>query len=96
MYECNWKNWDEFTKDRPPLNLDTTIPTVLEFLQHLKDKRLGYNAINSARSTLSLILNPIHNGTVGNQPIETRFLKGIHHLTPPRLKYSDILDPQTC
>ena len=69
------------------------IEIVLSFLQSLLDDGLGYSAINTARSALSVMLERIDNQTVGNHPLCVRFLGAVSRLKPPTAKYSVLWDP---
>lgn len=92
MYESYWKRWIEFQKQSTyqPNNL---VHSVLQFLQSLLNQGLGYNAINGARSALSLFLPPVDNQTIGNHSLVTRFLKGVSNIKPPQARYDTIWDP---
>ena len=69
------------------------INVVLSFLQYLLDEGLGYSAINTARSALSVFLGRIDNDSVGNHYLCVRFLKAVSRLKPPTAKYNTLWDP---
>lgn len=53
---------------------------------------VGYSAINTARSALSLVITPADKTTFGEHPLVTRFLKGTFELRPSLPRYSTIWD----
>ena len=65
-----------------------------EFLVFLYKKRLGYSAINTARSTLSNILPVKERIEFGKHPIITRMLKGIFRTRPALPRYICIYDAE--
>ena len=65
----------------------------IEFLTKLyHDTNEGYSTINTARSALSLIIEPVDGYTFGKQPLVRRFVRGIFKLRPPLPRYSSCFD----
>lgn len=55
---------------------------ILDFLQELYERGLGYSCLNMARSALSSFIVLEGNITVGNHPLVQRFLKGVFQTRP--------------
>ena len=93
-YDTYSKQWTEFCSSR---NIDATRATVnvgIEFLTYLfTNKKLGYSAINSARSALSNFIQT-NDIPFGKLPVVTRFMRGVFRLRPSLPKYTVIYDPQ--
>ena len=53
---------------------------------------VGYSSINTARSALSCLIEPINNVQFGSHPTVLRFMKGIYQLRPPTPRYESIWD----
>ena len=65
----------------------------IEFLTTLFQSRgVGYSMLNTARSALSLILEPHHGITFGKHPLVQRFIKGVFRLRPSLPKYTFTYD----
>ena len=75
---CEW-NKDPIRQD---LN-DTT-----EFLTSVFHTGERYSSINTARSALSVLIEPINGLTLGKQPIIQRYMKGIFNICPSLPKYT--------
>ena len=94
-YDTYLKQWTEFCSSR---NIDATRATVnvgIEFLTYLfTNKKLGYSAINSARSALSNFIQTNDTIPFGKLPVVTRFMRGVFRLRPSLPKYTVIYDPQ--
>lgn len=75
--------------------MDPLYPPVrdlLEFLQELYERGLGYSCLNAARSALSSFIVLDGNVTVGNHPLVQRFLKGVFQTRPASLHYTSTWD----
>ncbi len=73
----------------------TTITEVLEFLTELHlDSKLGYSAMNTARSALSsfITLEGNENASLGSHPLISRFFRGIFNTKPPKPRYTTMWD----
>ena len=84
--------WVTYCKNK---QLDVTHATIndgLDFLTLLYKHGVGYSAINTARSALSLAITPADKMTFGEHPLVTRFLKGTFELRPSLPRYSTIWD----
>jgi len=92
QYTTYLKKWLCFCKVKNILVSKPDLNDVLEFLSGLFEEGLGYSAINTARSALSLILDPIEGFAVGKHPTIVRLLKGIANSRPPHARYETIWD----
>ena len=77
------------TKNYP---LCATAVDGMNFLAKLFQSSVGYSAINTARSALSLILILPDNTTFGSHPLVSRLLKVVFELRPALPKYQSIWD----
>ena len=65
---------------------------VLEFLQELCERGLGFSCLNTARSALFSFIVLDGNVTVGNHPLVQRFLKGVFQTRPAFPRYTSTWD----
>ena len=67
----------------------------IEFLTQLfLDSNVGYSAMNTARSALSVIKDPVSGLSFCSQPLVRRFMTGIFKLKPALPRYVSTLDTQ--
>ena len=92
QYQTYWDRWAVFCKDAEIDQEQPPIAPVLNFLQECRENyNLGYSAVNTARSALSLVAD--HNGVpVGQHDDMSTFLKGVRNQTPHLPRYSSIWD----
>ena len=93
QYASYLKRWISFCNERKADVSNPAITDALEFLSSLYyQSNLGYSAINTARSALSIIF-PVSDGcTFGTLPVVKRFMKGIFESRPSLPRYSGIWD----
>ena len=90
-YQTYLQRWQSFC-DRREINLiQPPINCVLDCLREQYSLRIGYSALNSARSALSTIIS-IDNVTIGHYPLVSRFLRGVINERPALLKYTSTRD----
>ena len=71
---------------------ERNIKNILKFLNKLFKEKISFSAINTARSALSaLFFDP----PVGEDPLISRFMKGIFNLRPSKPRYSKIWNVST-
>ena len=68
--------------------LHPSVRDVLEFLQELYQRGLGYSCLITARSALSSFIVLDGNVTVGNHLLVQRFLKGVFQTRPAFLRFT--------
>ncbi|XP_031555133.1 uncharacterized protein LOC116292034 [Actinia tenebrosa] len=83
QYNTYLRRWMAFCNHSPTVN-DT-----LKSLMKLYQEGVSYSTLNTARSALSTVVNI---KDFGNNPIVTRFMKGIFELRKPTPKYTEIWD----
>ncbi|CAG7820539.1 unnamed protein product [Allacma fusca] len=94
QYETSFKSWSKYC-DLHNFNIyDITIHNTLQFLQQLYNNGQGYSSLNSARSFLSLVSTGSSGKTVGNDPLISRFMRGIGKQRPPTPRYDSTWDPE--
>ena len=59
------------------------------------DQGIGFSTVNTARSALSCILNPVNGITFGAHPRVTRVLKGVFESRPTESRYTETWDVKT-
>jgi len=71
-----------------------TVSTLLSFLQSCLSTGAGYSALGTHRSAISLI-SPVSSDSpkLGENPLISRFMKGVGRIRPPRPKYDRTWDP---
>ncbi len=67
---------------------------VLDYLTFLYKRGLKYDSINTAKSAISAIVEPSNSRTLGNQPLISRFMKGVFRGRPPVPPYECTWDVQ--
>jgi len=92
QYQSALNRWEVFCSTNNCSPFTSDIKIVLDFLTSLYKHQLGYSALNTTRSALSLILGPIDGFTVGTHPLVSRFLKAVGRLRPPKPKYNSTWD----
>ena len=88
QYATYLNRWIAFCHDRATSVFCRDIHVVLDFLVTLADSGLGYSAINTARSALSVLLSVESRDSIGNHPLIKRFLKGIYEKSPSVPRYT--------
>ena len=64
----------------------------MDFLTYLYNKKLGYSALNTARSALSAVGLVIDGFSAGSHPLVIRFMKGIYNKRPSVPRYTSTWD----
>ena len=88
QYDSSLRRWNTFCLNRNINPFVNDIKIVLDFLTSLYNINLGYSAINTSRSALSLILAPIDGFTVGTHPLVVRLLRAVGRSRPPVPRYN--------
>jgi hypothetical protein len=74
-----------------PLSAD--LGTILEFLSSLRMAGKAYNTINVHRSMLSMTLDSLGGGAIGEHPLVIRLMKACYNKNPPQPKYTVMWSP---
>ena len=72
--------------------LQPSVQDILEFLT-VQSKKLGYSAVNTARSALSTFIT-IDGLKAGDHPLVLRLMSGACNQNPAQPRYSETWDPQ--
>ena len=94
-YESYLKEWVLYcnTKDIPIETAMYSTNVAIDFLTYLfRVKKLGYSAVNTARSALSTIITTGNDFTFGKQPLVCRLLKGMFRERPSLPRYTVTYD----
>ncbi|XP_077256292.1 uncharacterized protein LOC143894093 isoform X1 [Temnothorax americanus] len=88
QYNSGLKNWWNFCKKFRLDPFQAGIEAVLQYLSQRFDNGASYGTLNTERSAISLISLD----DSSNNPIMTRFFKGVFKLRPTKAKYDSIWD----
>jgi len=91
-YESAWRRWDSWCSERHIDPISCAIQPFLEFLTGLFKEGLQYRTINTIRSAISMTHNHIEGVPIGQHPLVSRLLKGVHNTRPPQPRYSSTWD----
>ena len=91
-YDIYLKQWVNFCEENKLDILNASIIDGLNFLTHLFHKGNGYSSLKSARAALSGLLFDANGIPFGQQPLVSRFLKGVFNNRPSLPKYSYVWD----
>ena len=84
------KGWFCFCNKRKTSAFQTTLSTVR--FTEMFDTGIGYSALNTACSALSVVGIVIEGFSVGSHPVVVRFMKGIYNQRPSVPTYSEFWD----
>ena len=68
QYGPHIQSWERFCAVKKVDSVRSTVALVLECLQTLFDKGLGYSTVNTAKSAVSAVITLLHNQTLGLFP----------------------------
>lgn len=92
QYQTYLQKWNLFCAKNKLDSISPRVGDVLDYLTELFNAGLSYSAINTARSSLSSVIN-VDNKPVGEHPYVVRFLKGIFNMRPSFPKNITTWDP---
>ena len=95
QYASHIKQWIKYCHRKHVSCVGPSISQGLDFLVELYDQGIGFSAVNTARSALPCILNPVNGITFGAHPRVTRFLKGVFESRPTESRYTETWDVGT-
>ena len=72
--------------------LKPKLSQVLRFIRQLEDEGLGFGAINTARSALSVVLPRSRGETIGKNHVIHWLMRSVYEHNPPKPKYSRFWD----
>ena len=92
QYSTYWSRWEKYCQDQEVDALTPPIAPVVNFLQNCREEySLGYSAVNTARSALSMIVSCEGAPLSQNEDLSI-FMKGVRNQSPHLPKYSAIWD----
>ena len=78
-YSSAWKQWDSWCIERNTDPFSAPLKDVLEFLYEQFNMGKQYRTINSLRSAISMTHEEVDGARIGQDPLISRFLKGIYN-----------------
>jgi len=94
QYDTSFKKWWEFSQGYRFNPFKPTVSSLLSFLQSCLKSGVGYSTIGTHRSAISLISHRVGSiEKLGENPLISRFMKGVGKIRPPRPKYDITWDP---
>ncbi len=91
QYNTYLNKWEQYCDRNKLSKFNPGLDEAIEFLTLLFESRLGYSALNTARSALSSILPLME----GEHPLVCRYLKGVFELRPTLPRYTEIWNVDT-
>ena len=91
-YQSGWSRWTSWCNKREVNPLSCGIQPFLDFLSDLFREGLKYRMINLIRSAVSMTHVPIESTPIGQHPLVSRLMKGVHNSRPPEPQYSSTWD----
>ena len=86
-YNGHIKRFVDFCHKRQADPLCAITKTGIEFLNEYFNTGVGYSAVNSARSALSFLIKALHGIPFGEDPLVSRFLRGVFNIRPALPQY---------
>ncbi len=90
QYKYYLQKWEQYCCERSINPISPNVGTALDFLHEFYKKDLSYSTLNTVRSALSNIVQPIDNFTFGNHPLVTRYMQGVFVNRPALRRYKQI------
>ena len=91
-YQSGWSRWTSWCSKREIDPLSCGVQPFLDFLSDLFREGLKYRTINLIRSAVSMTHNPIESTQIGQHPLVSRLMRGVHNSRPPAPQYSATWD----
>ncbi len=88
QYNIYVKRWIVFCSESRISVWSPSLKDVLVFLSRMYESGMGYSSINTAKSALSSVLDKYDGVPLGQNPIISKFMKGIFKLRPPTARYN--------
>ena len=91
-YKCYLQKWEQHCCERSINPISPKVGTAIDFLHEFYKEGLSYSTLNTVRSALSIVVQPIDNFTFGNHPLVTRYMQGVFVNRPALSRYKQIWD----
>ena len=88
-YQSGWSWWTGWYSEQ---EIDPFSCGIQQFLSDLFRKWLKYRTINLIRSAVSMTHNPIESTPIGQHPLVSWLMRGVHNSWPPEPQYSATWD----
>ena len=93
QYQAGWSKWMGWCRRRDKDPVAASVERIANFLaDEFVDNSLSYNTINSYRSAISSVHDPVDGVPVGQHPTICRLLKGVALEKPPVPRYATTWD----
>ena len=76
QYKCYLQKLEQYCCERSINPIYPNVGTAINFLHGFYKKGLSYSTLNTVRSALSNVVQPINNFTFGTHPLVTRYMQG--------------------
>ena len=93
QYKTSVSAWPEYCKKQGISITAPSLPQLLDFLT-IQSQKLGYSALGTTRSALSLFIT-IDGYKAGEHPLISRFMSGVFNRKPTFPRYAETWDSQT-
>jgi hypothetical protein len=87
QYKYYLQKWEQHCCERSINPISPNIRTAIDFLHEFYKEGLSYSTLNTVRSALSSIVQPIDHFTFGNHPLVTRYMQGVFVNRPALPRY---------
>jgi len=94
-YDTYFREWTLFCSQNSFPVHRATVSQGLQFVTQLLSAGKSYSSINGARSALSAFIPADGQVTFGQQPLVSKFVKGVANLRPPMAKYACMWEAKT-
>ena len=92
QYATYWGRWENFCNIEGISALQPPIAPVVNFLQNCREEfQLGYSAVNTARSAISMIAT-CEGGSLSENSELAQYMKGVKNESPHLPRYSEFWD----
>ena len=88
QYEFAWKKWFLCCQSREINPCCATLPKIVNYLSYLFDTGVSYSVINTHKSMIVQTLSLLGSSDLVQNPVLSRFMKGIFHMKPPKPRYT--------
>ena len=91
-YQSGWSKWAGWCDSREIDPISCNVKYFLDFLTDLFEQGMQHRSINTIRSAVSMTHDNIEGIPIGQHPLVTRLLRGVHNLRPPKPRYEHTWD----
>ncbi|KAK6011055.1 reverse transcriptase [Ostertagia ostertagi] len=88
QYASSLSKWHEYLLHREPKQEAVSHITLCNFLATLADRGLSYSSVASHKAAITTVSDLLFGTSWGENPLVTRFMKGLFRINPPKARYS--------